>query len=68
MVSVNYNKKWWGQDYDWSEAGDEWSRPWGGPEAQWYGSLYPRIHRFLPTGQVLEIACGHGRWTQFLKD
>ena len=68
MVSVNYNKKWWGQDYDWSEAGDEWSRPWGGPEAQWYGSLYPRIHRFLPTGQVLEIACGHGRWTHFLKD
>ena len=68
MVSVNYNKRWWGQDYDWSEAGDEWSRPWGGPEAQWYGSLFPRIHRFLPTGQVLEIACGHGRWTQFLKD
>ena len=68
MVSVNYNKKWWGQDYDWSEAGDEWSRPWGGPDAQWYGSLLPRVHRFLPTGQVLEIACGFGRWTQFLKD
>lgn len=68
MVSVDYNKKWWGQNYDWSEAGDEWSRPWGGPEAQWYGSLFPRIHRFLPTGQVLEIACGYGRWTQFLKD
>ncbi|MFL6088970.1 MAG: class I SAM-dependent methyltransferase [Aeromicrobium sp.] len=68
MVSVNYNKKWWGQDYDWSEAGDEWSAPWGGPEAQWYGSLYPRIHRFLPTGQILEIACGYGRWTQFLRE
>lgn len=68
MVSVNYNKKWWGQDYDWSESGDEWSAPWGGPEAQWYGSLLPRIHRFIPTGHVLEIACGHGRWTQFLKD
>jgi ubiquinone/menaquinone biosynthesis C-methylase UbiE len=68
MVSVNVNKTWWGQNYDWAEAGDEWSAPWGGAEAQWYGSLLPRIHRFLPAGEILEIACGYGRWTQFLKD
>ena len=42
--------------------------PVGRADAQWYGSLLPRIHRFLPTGQVLEIACGYGRWTQYLKD
>jgi ubiquinone/menaquinone biosynthesis C-methylase UbiE len=35
---------------------------------QWYGSLLPRIHAFLPTSTVLELACGYGRWTQFLKD
>ena len=68
MVSVDFNKKWWGSDYDWAESGDEWSAPWGGAEAQWYGSLFPRIHRYLPTGQAVEIACGYGRWTQFLKE
>ena len=68
MVSVDFNKTWWGKNYDWAEAGDEWSRPWGGPEAQWYGSLYPRIHRYLPAGEILEIACGFGRWTEYLKD
>lgn len=68
MVSVRVNQAWWGQDYDWAERGDEWSAPWGGAETQWYGSLYPRIHRFLPAGHILEIACGYGRWTQYLKD
>lgn len=68
MVSVDSNKEWWGESYDWTEAGDEWSEPWGGAEAQWYGSLYPRIHRFLPAANILEIACGFGRWTQFLKE
>lgn len=68
MVSVGVNKAWWGETYDWEERGDEWSEPWGGAEAQWFGSLYPRIHHYLPAGQVLEIACGFGRWTQFLRD
>lgn len=68
MVSVDYNKNWWGRDYDWAESGDEWSAPWGGAEAQWFGSLLPRIHRYLPAGEVVEIASGFGRWTQFLKD
>ena len=35
---------------------------------QWYGAILPRIHAFVPTHTILEIACGHGRWTQFLKD
>lgn len=67
MVSVSHNKAWWGA-YDWNAAGDEWSKPWGGAEAQWYGSLLPRIHRFLPAAEILEIACGYGRWTQYLRE
>ena len=35
---------------------------------QWYGTILPRIHRFVPTGNILEIACGYGRWTQFLRN
>jgi SAM-dependent methyltransferase len=34
----------------------------------WHGVLMPRIHAFVPTGTVLEIAPGFGRWTQYLKD
>lgn len=68
MPSLQFNKSTWDGLYDWSEAGDEWSNDWGNPYMQWYGSLLPRIHSFLPAGRILEIACGFGRWTEFLKD
>jgi ubiquinone/menaquinone biosynthesis C-methylase UbiE len=67
MPTIEENKKNWG-GYDWPGAGDEWSVQWGSAEMQWYGSLLPRIHRFVPTGSILEIAPGYGRWTVFLKD
>ena len=35
---------------------------------QWYGSIFPRIIQHLPSNRILEIACGYGRWTQYLKD
>ena len=53
--------------YDWKDAGEEWSAPWGNSEAEWGGAILPRIRNFLPTGTILEIASGHGRWTRFLK-
>lgn len=67
MPSIKHNKNWW-ESYPWVAGGDEWSDPWGGAEAQWHGSLFPRIQHYLPARNVLEIACGFGRWTQFLKD
>jgi hypothetical protein len=54
--------------YDWKEAGEEWSAPWGSSAAQWSGTIFPRIGDFLPTGTILEIAPGFGRWTHYLKD
>jgi len=54
--------------YDWKEAGEEWSAPWGSSAAQWTGTILPRIREFLPTGTILEIAPGFGRWTHYLKD
>ena len=54
-------------DYDWKDAGEEWSDPWGGSKAQWFGSIFPRISEYLPAGTILEIAPGFGRWTQYLK-
>lgn len=67
MATVDANKKAWDEQYQWPNRGDEWSAPWGGPSMQWYGTILPRIHRFLPADSILEIACGYGRWTQFLK-
>src|SRR5438105_36799 len=54
--------------YDWKQAGEEWSEPWGTSDAQWNGTIFPRIRDWLPTGTILEIAPGFGRWTHFLKD
>ena len=67
MPTLNENKTQWDGQYDWKKQGDEWSLPWGGTSMQWYGVLLPRIHRFVPTGTILEIACGFGRWTHYLR-
>ena len=67
-MKIADNKTLWDRDYHWNNQGDEWSRAWGGPAMQWYGVLLPRIYRFLPTKNVLELAPGFGRWTQYLKN
>lgn len=66
MPDIAWNSHWWGDHYHWKTGGEEWSDPWGGSEAQWFGSIYPRLHRFLPAKSILEIAPGFGRWTRFL--
>jgi hypothetical protein len=66
LPSLEWNRDFWGQGYDWSAAGDEWSEPWGNAAAQWYGTLLARLQGILPAGKVMEIAPGRGRWTQFL--
>ena len=68
MPSIEWNKSLFDGEYDWNEKGDEWSISWGGASMQWYGTLLPRIHAHVPTNCILEIACGYGRWTQYLKD
>src|SRR5919204_2447169 len=67
MPSVAENRESWNETYTWERDGDEWSDPWGGAEAQWHFTLLPRIHAFVPTGILLEIAPGFGRWTRYLR-
>ena len=55
-------------NYEWKDAGEEWSAPWGGSAAQWSGAIFPRIREYLPAGTILEIAPGFGRWTHYLKE
>lgn len=66
VADVNKNLAVW-EGWDWSHEGEEWSASWGGTEALWQGTLLPRISRFVPTGTILEIAPGFGRWTQYLQ-
>lgn len=77
MPSLEENIKAWGNAQRWTgdlEDGDKWSRAWGSAEMQWYGSILPRIHKYISTpsqvlhvGSILEIAPGYGRWTQYLQ-
>lgn len=66
MPDIFWNRGVWGSTYSWPAGGEEWSKSWGGSEAQWFGSIFPRLHRFLPARRILEIAPGLGRWTKFL--
>jgi ubiquinone/menaquinone biosynthesis C-methylase UbiE len=66
MPTVKRNISVWGRNSSWKRGGDEWSEPWGGPEAQWLNTILPRIQPFIPAESILEIAPGFGRWTRFL--
>src|SRR4051794_15667206 len=66
MPTLAWNKETWDGDHSWNTGGEEWSAHWGSSEAQWFGSILPRIHRFFPCRRILEIAPGTGRWTRFL--
>lgn len=71
MPSIESNRSWWegAESADhWARAGDNWSDAFGDPAAQWFGSLMPRVHHYLPAPRVLEIAPGFGRWTHYLKE
>jgi 2-polyprenyl-3-methyl-5-hydroxy-6-metoxy-1,4-benzoquinol methylase len=68
MPTIEENQQSWDKGYAWELQGDEWSSFWGGADAQWFGSILPRIHASIPTGTILEIAPGFGRWTNYLKD
>jgi ubiquinone/menaquinone biosynthesis C-methylase UbiE len=71
MPSIAWNKQRWEYDHPWSAHGDEWSYSFGSASAHWHAFILPRLHRFLPNTStqdsiIVEIAPGHGRWTQFL--
>ena len=66
MPTLTENRTRWDGAYDWSTAGDEWSAMWGTTDAEWRWTILPRIAPYIPTGRILEIAPGFGRWTQYL--
>ena len=66
MPDLRWNSAYWTRHYDWSAKGEEWSSVWGLSSAQWFATILSRIRSFVPTGTLLEIAPGFGRWTRFL--
>jgi ubiquinone/menaquinone biosynthesis C-methylase UbiE len=66
VPTIKQNLDKWDEAYDWNLSEDQWSKAWGSAVDQWYGSIYPRVQRFLPADSILEIAPGFGRWTEFL--
>jgi SAM-dependent methyltransferase len=68
MPTEKWNQSTWGAEENWKKFldGEQWSHAWGGSHAQWYGLILPRISRFIPCDDILEIAPGYGRWTKFL--
>lgn len=68
MGTTEDNAKLW-SEYNWQhQGGDEWSAAWGGTDQLWWATIMPRIHSFVPSGTILEIAPGFGRCTQYLKE
>jgi SAM-dependent methyltransferase len=65
MPTIEENQS-WNDEPNWKQAGDEWSEGWGGVDNEWWGTIYPRIHQFVPAATILEIAPGFGRWTHYL--
>src|SRR5262249_29266545 len=66
VATISENLAAW-TNYDWPAGGDEWSAIWGGGDACWYGTILPRIHRWVPARTILEIAPGFGRCTAYLQ-
>jgi len=72
--TIDENWQIWGSASSWIDGGDTWSSGWGGPRRQWDGWIWPRLeHAIAGAGpaselSVVEIGCGHGRWTQFLAE
>jgi SAM-dependent methyltransferase len=68
MPGIEDNRATWNAPASWTGQGEQWSGPWDSADAQWWGSLLPRLHRFVPTGRIVELGPGHGRWSRYLKD
>jgi ubiquinone/menaquinone biosynthesis C-methylase UbiE len=70
LPSIEENKLTWNDPATWDKfnGGNSWSGSWGDPSNQWIHTVMPRIRTYVPTGTILEIAPGFGRWTYYLKD
>ena len=58
-------QRFWDNEEVWSDGGHEWSKSFGTTENLWNKHIFDDIKEFR-NKKILEIAPGHGRFTQFL--
>lgn len=58
-------QRFWNDLSEWKRDGEEWSDVFGGTDNIWNNIIYPKIKDYLD-GEILEIAPGHGRITDYL--
>jgi ubiquinone/menaquinone biosynthesis C-methylase UbiE len=72
LANVRNNLQLWDHDYNWTADGDEWEHQAersGVTYQEWKSSLVSHlIEPYAGGAEVLEIAPGHGRWTEFIVD
>jgi ubiquinone/menaquinone biosynthesis C-methylase UbiE len=71
VPSVEQNLRLWGSAYGWEKDGDEWAgfaRSDGVAYPEWKASVLSHLVRpYVSTNEtILEIGCGHGRWSEEL--
>lgn len=71
MASLEENARMWGQIYPWEQDGDEWTgfaAADGVPYEEWKHSVLSHLIGpwVSPSQTILEIGCGHGRWSEHL--
>jgi ubiquinone/menaquinone biosynthesis C-methylase UbiE len=70
LSNVKNNLQLWDHDYDWAADGDEWEYQAdrsGLPYSEWKSSLVSHlIEPYARGADVIEIAPGHGRWSEFI--
>jgi ubiquinone/menaquinone biosynthesis C-methylase UbiE len=71
MPTIEWNRNAWNENYDWIKDGDEWDGQatfCGQPYEAWKRAIVEYlIAPYIPIDSTaLEIAPGHGRWTQYL--
>jgi ubiquinone/menaquinone biosynthesis C-methylase UbiE len=68
LTNVKNNLQLWDSDYDWTSDGDEWEYQAdrsGVSYSEWKSSLISHlIEPYARDAEVLEIAPGHGRWSE----
>lgn len=63
-MNIEEQKNLWNNPNNWSNDGNEWSIYFGTTENLW-NKIYPKFKDYI-TGNVLEIAPGFGRMTEYL--
>lgn len=64
--SAEFNSQHFDRPEAWPDDGANWSVAWGSPKRQWERTIFPRI-RMLARGTIVDLGCGHGRWTPFIR-